>query len=433
MLGESFERMFYALKDEAWLSLVFHHKETSLWYSIRDMLRYIGFNYVNTVAQPLSWRSFHKFKNPLRVLGESLVVNFQKTAVREISQPMSLPMANIIKNVAERVIYRGGGATTEEILREVVPELFDNDLFFDAASKKIGDILAILESDFELDDNNLWQIRAERQVGNFIPPRLRIQYYVIGYLRKVGKANFDSIVTTILPLLINGHRPSREDIEDVLNEVAISHDGVNWELKDLSTLAVQGVLPLFIAERVEEYISEIPASTTHNQQIYRLAILCQKAGLVPYIGKHERNDPMLAGLKPLTYLNVKAESEQLRRIEQIDIIWAGADATPIWAFEIEEHTSILSALERFVALLSAAPELGKTRQLTIVAPKARRRKVYQELTSSSYIGHPQYLENKITYMFYDDLEAAFTKYGTRRTIHLDELHHFCQLPPVAEE
>jgi len=428
VLQKSFEQMFYALKDEAWLSLVFHHKETNLWYSLRDMLRYIGFNYVNTVAQPLSKQTFHKIKNPLRVLGESLIVNFQKTAERKISQPMSLPMANIIKNVAERVIYRDGGATTEEILREVVPDLFDNDLFFDAASKSIGDILAILESDFDLDENDLWQIKAERQVGNFIPPRERIRYYVIGYLRKVGKANFDSIVTTILPLLINGHRPTRADIADVLNEVAISYDGVNWEIKDPSVLVKQGVLPMFVSEKMEEY--EIPASTTHNQHIYRLAILCQKAGFVPYIGKQERNDPMLAGLKPLTYLNVKAEPVKQKRIEQIDIIWAQADGTPVWAFEVEEHTSILSALERFAALLSAVPELGKSRQLTIVAPKARRRKLQQELTSSSYIGHPQYLENKITYMFYDDLEAGFSKFSRRLILRLEELHSLCHLPPT---
>jgi len=433
VLNRSFEQMFYALKEEAWLSLVFHHKETNLWYSIRDMLRYVGFNYVNTVAQPLSWRSFHKFKNPLRVLGESLIVNFQKTAVRKISQPMSLPMANIIKNVAERVIYSSGGATTEEILREVVPELFDNDLFFDAASKKIGDILAILEGDFELGDDQLWHIKAERQVGNFIPPKLRIQYYVVGYLRKVGKADFDSIVTTILPRLTNGHQPTRNDIADVLKEVAISRDGVNWELKDPSELAVQGVLTQVVYEKGEEYVPEVPASTTHNQQIYRLAILCQKAGLVPYIGKKERNDPMLTNLKPLTYLNIKTEIAQQKRIEQIDMIWATADAIPVWAFEVEEHTSILSALERFVALLSAEPELGKNRQLTILAPKARRRKVYQELTSSSYIGHPQYIENKINYMFYDDLSAAFDKYIGRRNISLEELHNVCHLPPPADE
>jgi DNA modification methylase len=433
ILGKSFEPMFHALKDDAWLSLVFHHKKTSLWYAIRDTLRYIGFTYVNTVAQPLSQKTFAKVKNPLRVLGESLIVNFQKSATRKISQPMPLPMANLIKNVAERVIYEGGGATTEEILRVVVPELFDNDLFFDAASKKMGDILAILESDFELGEDNLWQIKAGRQVGNFIPPRLRIQYYVISYLRKVGKADFDAIWSTITPLLTNGHEPTKQDIADVLKEVAISHDGVNWELRSDSELAVQGVLSAFISEKGEEYITEIPASTTHNQQIYRLAILCQKAGLVPYIGKQERNDPMLAGLKPLTYLNMKAEPTDQRRIEQIDIIWATADATPVWAFEIEEHTSVLSALERFVALLSVAPELGNRRRLTIVAPKARRRKVYQELTSSSYIGHPQYLENKINYMFYDELVTAFNKYKTRRTVSLEEVQQICHLPPPADE
>jgi hypothetical protein len=438
VLNKSFEQMFYALKDEAWLSLVFHHKETKLWYSIRDMLRYIGFTYVNTTAQPTrpstAKETFHKTKNPLRVLGESLIVNFQKSATRKIAQPMSLPMANLIKNVAERVIYRAGGATTEEILREVVPDLFENDLFFDAASKNIGDILAILESDFELDNNNLWQIRPGREVGNFIPPKDRIRYYVIGYLRKAGKANFDSIVTTILPLLINGHRPTKQteqDIADVLNEVAVSHDGINWELKGADVLARQGVLPLMF-ETKEPYPTEIPASTRHNQQIYRLAILCQKVGFIPYIGKQERSDPMLAGLKPLTQLNVKADPENLKRIQQIDIIWTQADGTPIWAFEIEEHTPILTALERFVALLSAKPELGKSRQLTIVAPKSRRRKLHQELTSSSYIGHPLFLENKITYIFLEDLEAGFSKYSTKASFRLEDLRSLCQLPPTSD-
>lgn len=139
---------------------------------------------------------------------------------------------------------------------------------------------------------------------------------------------------------------------------------------------------------------------------------------------------MLAGLKSLTYLNVKAEAVRQKRIEQIDIIWAQADGTPVWAFEVEEHTSILSGLERFAALLSAVPELGKSRQLTIVAPKARRRKLQRELTSSSYIGHPFFLENKITYMFYDDLEAGFSKFSRRARLCLEELHALCHLPPT---
>jgi len=430
MLQNSFDQIFYALKDDAWLSLVFHHKQTNLWYSIRDMLRYIGFQYVNTVVQPLSQKTFAKAKNPLRVLGESLVVNFQKTAVRKISQPMALPMANLIKNVAERVIYRNAGATTEEIMREVVTDLLENELFFDATSKSIGDILEILESDFEVDNSNLWQIKAGHKVGNFIPEKDRIKYYVVGYLRKNRRADFDRIVTTLLPLLINGHHMTREDIADVLNEIAISHDGITWELLSPESGA-QGVLPLFETKKGEDYSVNVPAATTHNQQIYRLAMLCEKLGLVSYIGKQERNDPMLSRIKSLTSLNIKTDSVKQKRIEQIDIIWATTDATPVWAFEIEEHTTILSALERFTALLSAMPELGKTRQLTIVAPKARRKKVQQELTSSSYIGHPQYLENKITYMFYDALETEFMKFSSRKILHIEDIHYICQIPRLA--
>jgi DNA modification methylase len=433
VLNNSFEQMFFALKDDAWLSLVFHHKETNLWYSIRDMLRYIGFKYVNTVVQPLSQQTYHKWKNPLRVLGESLIINFQKTNARKISQPMSLPLANIIKNVAERVIFEEGGATTEEIMRKVVPELFDRDMFFDAASKNMNDILEILGSDFDLKEDNLWHIKPEHQVGNFIPPKLRIQYYVVSYLKKVGKADFDNIVTTVLPLLTNGHRPTKDDIASVLKEIAISHDGLTWELRDESNLAVQGVLQNVIEEKNKEYSAEIPESTIHNQQIYMLSIMGQKAGFAPYIGKRERHDPMLSRIQSIPNLNISADQTQIKRIEQIDIIWANSDGTPVWAFEIEESTSVLSALERFMALLSAVPELGNRRQLTIVAPKSRRRKVNQELTSSSYIGHPQYIENKINYLYYEELLAAFNKYSTRRNIHLEDIQSICHVPPPADE
>lgn len=428
ILQKTFEQSFYALKDDAWLSLVFHHKKTNLWYSLRDMMKYIGFNYVNTVAQPLTFKTFHKRQYPLRVLGEGLILNFQKSSTRKMSQPMSLPMANIIKNVAERVIYRNGGASTEEILREVVPELFENDLFIDAASKSMGDIIGILESDFELSSDNIWQIKHEQSVGNFIPARLRIQYYVIGYLRKNGKASFDDIVTTILPLLVNGHQPNRNDIADVLNEIAISHDGITWQLKDPKTLETQGLMALPLFNMTDEYSLEIPESTAHNQEIYRLAILCDKIGLVPFVGKKESSDPLFSKLKSSNKLNIETTPTELKRIEQIDMIWTTAEGKPVWAFEVEESTTILSALERFVALLSVAPELGKTRRLTIVAPKSRRQKLQQELTSSSYIGHPQYLENKISYMFYDDLDSGFKKYSSHKELRLEDIHLLTKLP-----
>ncbi len=428
VLQKSFEAMFLSLKDDCWLSLVFHHKQTNLWYQIRDMLRYSGFTYVNTVAQPLAKQTFHKVKNPLRVLGESLIVNFQKSSSRRIMQPMSLPMANIIKNTAERAIAREGGATTEEIMREVVPELFEAELFIDAASKNMGDILAILDSDFEMGNDDLWHLRTGRKLGDFIPPYDRIRYYVISCLRTAGLATFDEIVTKVLPLLTNGHTPSNEDIGSVLKQVAISRDGIHWQLKDPSFLALQERLPF--DSTVQEHVTvEIPEGTTHNQQIYRLAVLCLKAGLVPYVGKQERINPMFDQLNPLTSLNLRADPTDQRRIEQIDLIWAAKDGRPVWAFEIEESTTILSAFERFIALLSAVPGIGRNRRITVVAPKARRRKLNQELTTSSYVGHPQFLENKLTYLYYEDLEKAFPRLSTKGTLQIGELAGICRLPP----
>ncbi|MBF8304615.1 MAG: hypothetical protein HW399_990, partial [Dehalococcoidia bacterium] len=422
VLQNSFEAMFKALKEDAWLSLVFHHKETNLWYNIRDMMRYIGFKYVNTVAQPLAKQTFHKVKNPLRVLGESLIVNFQKSASRKIMEPMTLPMASVIKNSAERAIYSRSGATTEEILREVVPELFEANLILDAASKNMGDILGILAEDFDQDNNGQWQIREGRKVGNFIPPKDRIKYYLINYLRREGKANFDNIVTTVLPLLVNGHRLTQQDISDVLNEIAVSYDGVHWELRERDRL--QGVMPL-LGER-DAFEPGIPSSTHHNQQIYKLALLAEKAGLSIYIGKQERSDPMLARLKPLPHLNLQSSPEDMKRIEQIDIMWAQPDGTPLWAFEIEESTTILSALERFRALLMAAPQIGINRRLVILAPRSRRRKLQQELTSSSYIGHPLFMENKLNYMYFEDLEIGFSRLSRQFSMRAEEIRSLCQ-------
>lgn len=327
VLNKSFEAAFKALKEDAWLSLVYHHKDTNLWYQITDMLRYIGFKYVNTVAQPLTRQTFHKQRYPLRVLGESLIVNVQKSSTRKIVKPVSLPLASVIKNAAERAIVRGGGATTEEILREVVPELFEANLFIDAASRNMGDILAILESDFD-QQNDLWIIRKGQKIGQFIPAKDRTKYYVVSHLRSVGKSSFDQIVTSILPLLINGHTPTSEDILSVLKEVASSSDGTTWELASPSQVGIQAKLPLPPVQGPPD----IPATTSHNQHIYRLALLCQKAGLVAYVGKQERNDPKLAAVHQLSALRVSADATQSKRIEQIDITWADEGGRPIWAF-----------------------------------------------------------------------------------------------------
>lgn len=76
---QGINEMFKVLKYDHWLSLVFAHREPKMWDTIVKAAESCGFEYVNTVAQPLNviW-SMHKKKNPLTVLSGELILNFRK-------------------------------------------------------------------------------------------------------------------------------------------------------------------------------------------------------------------------------------------------------------------------------------------------------------------------------------------------------------------
>ncbi len=426
LLGQSIAEMHQVLKKDGWMSLVFHHKEVNLWYAIRDAAKDAGFEYVNTVAQPLSKQTFHKVKNPLRVLGESLIVNFRKSKnLYPAAHPQPLETLRVILNAAEREIVKSGGATLDEIMRAVVPELFEANLIDKVALKNTDDVIEILSKEFDLGMDERWHIRKEnaQKIGQYIPPRERIRYYLISLLRRERKANFDKLITTILPLLINGHTPSNKEIQDVLKEVAISRDGKNWELKDPSELVFQGEMEFL----EKSSLSQIPNTTTHNQMIYRLCALAVKLGLQPYVGKRETASAGAEVFKNLKCFDelplTKLSDIQKKRIEQIDCIWF-FKGEPIFAFEVEEHTSILSGLERFYSLLEVDSDIARHRRLVIVAPKKREKKVIQELTESSFIGHPNFLERKLAYIYYETLTKAFSTLISSPDISINEFERY---------
>ena len=87
-LAEGIDQMFKALKYGRWMSIVFHHREPALWDIIVKAAEAAGFEYVNTVPQPLNvvW-SMHKKKNWLTVLAGELILNFRK-----VRNPRTLPL-----------------------------------------------------------------------------------------------------------------------------------------------------------------------------------------------------------------------------------------------------------------------------------------------------------------------------------------------------
>ena len=83
------------------------------------------------------------------------------------------------------------------------------------------------------------------------------------------------------------------------------------------------------------------------------------------------NHATLLDRLPLNYDDVT-----LRTIEQIDVLWLKGRAIKR-AFEVEHTTSVYSGILRMADLLALQPNMDI--RLHIVAPAARREKVFQEL------------------------------------------------------
>ncbi len=112
---------------------------------------------------------------------------------------------------------------------------------------------------------------------------------------------------------------------------------------------------------------------------------------------------------PLNY-----DETTLRTIEQIDVIWLKGRAI-VRAFEVEHTTSVYSGILRMADLLALQPNMDI--QLHIVAPPARREKVFQEIRRPVFsLLEKGPLSSYCTFLSYDSVrELASTKHLAHMT------------------
>lgn len=412
LLEKSIKEMFEALKFGRWMSIVFAHKDPAYWDAIIKSSQKAGFEYVNTAVQPSTTPSLHKRQNPLRVLSGELVLNFRK-----VRSPKTIAIAQIgvdvvqlIKEVAELTIVVNGGATTEQIYNALIPKLLENGLL-NAVKQKLEDITPLLKQEFLFSEyEGKWQIRPNTKIGSFIPLRERIRFYLMDFLQKMEregkKATFDDIIQNVMPNLINGTTPKNQTILSVLEKVATSADGITWTLssQNQSQLALGlededvkvGPLPRIKFPKNTDQIA-------HNCIIFALAMLGKSIGLEVFIGKKERDAEEWQGVKFSTLspeklpIHADLTAWQKEKIQQIDVIWFTLQGEPVYAFEIELSTPITTGIDRFMEFLKVFP--GMAKRVVLVIPSKRRSKIDQLLSQSHYVGHPLYMENKLTYCF----------------------------------
>jgi predicted RNA-binding protein len=164
-----------------------------------------------------------------------------------------------------------------------------------------------------------------------------------------------------------------------------------WPIEDsqwsrLLSQRVRGAvkdIPVTVPEDAPVSEEEATAPTGIRESICIQALLAEvgaRMGMQIWIPRNERQ-AVVSEWKgdhaaPLERLPLNYDDVTLRTIEQIDVLWLRGRSIKR-AFEVEHTTSIYSGILRMADLLALQPNMDI--RVHIVAPAARREKVFQEL------------------------------------------------------
>lgn len=237
LISDSIKEMYRVLKFDRWVSFVFAHKDPEFWHLIIDTAEFCGFEYAGAVSQKNGQTSFKKRQNPFTVLSGQLIINFKKVRNPKtiMKANLGIDISEIVIQTIEGIIAKNNGATLEQINDELIIKGLELG-FLDLLKKEYSDLTPILMNTFDYNEKEQrFKIKPNTKFKTSIDVNLRIQYYLISYLRRMERENinphFDDIVLNILPLLKNGITPESQTILNVLQSIA-EHTGKDcWRLK----------------------------------------------------------------------------------------------------------------------------------------------------------------------------------------------------------
>ena len=157
---------------------------------------------------------------------------------------------------------------------------------------------------------------------------------------------------------------------------------------------------------LEEATSAPEVETRESIRVQALiAQIGARMGLSIWIPRADRGGVLKdwkdGGQNLLERLPLNYDDTTLRTIEQIDVLWLRGRSI-LRAFEVEHTTSVYSGILRMADLLALQPNMDI--KLHIVAPEAKREKVFQEIRRPVFsLLEKGPLAESCTYLSYDSL------------------------------
>jgi hypothetical protein len=416
LFAKSFVEMGKVLKKDSWLSCVFAHKKLEFWNTIVESCEENGMEFKGSTYQPTNNSSMHYKKNPANVLCSQRVANFKKTFHKSI-RPQPDDLQKFIFNEIDRAILETHGASIDIIYQRVLDRLLQTKSMSEAKKKGYLALDKFLDDEehfiFE-PDTQLYFLKNKTEKHKelekaYLAHLDELRVYLKELFAKQKALTIDEIHKELFDIFSEDKKfPIEKDLPLLLSEIANKSPKTGkWIAKDGEIIAIS--FDNIVANKLVKIQSD---GFSHSEIIFRLVKIGEYLGFKTWIGKREQTADNFQGLSfseiSLTVFPLQANEQQKIKIEQIDVIWIDKLGFPRYAFEVEESTSIVSGFERFMNLLEIQPDIAK--KLYIVCPKSREKKLNDVFKNSTYIGHPIYLENKVGYVFKENLVKFYDQH-----------------------
>jgi len=389
MLLKSFSEIYKVLKTNRYMTVTFHNSKPKIFNSIIKACVLSGFVLEKILFQQNRRASESGVANPWGTAISDFYLRFRKPTKEEkkIEGLNREGFEKLVVNSAKTVIARRWQPTEmTHIISGVYIELYKYGQFLETSEEDIADILKKrIGKEFVLvepDEDNIkkgarWWFSKEEIKRHKLetPVSDRVERALIEIFHSKIKVSYDDILKTLYTTFPNALTPDYNSINELIKEYCEKQKDGTWMLK-----------PDFKANE-----------NKHLEMIKVLAEIGKKFNYKIWCP----NKNLDKKLKEICENKISFSFENKKRVEQIDVLWFKEDKI-YYAFEVENSTTITSALERG----SNLPDKENTKKMILI-PKDRAKLLNRKIKEPMF--KDTFISDKWQVAFYEELEKIRNK------------------------
>ena len=391
MLFKAFSEINKVLKSNRYMVVTFHNSQPRIFNSIMKSCINAGFVLEKILFQQNKRASESGVANPWGTAISDFYLRFKKpTKEEKKTEGLNREgFEKLVVNSAKIVLAkRGQPSELYHILSGVYMELYRYGQFLETDEEDISKILkkrfgkefVLVEADEEnIRKGERWWFSEEEKKKHKLETPLsdRVENAIIETFHNKIKISYDDILQTLFIKFPNSYTPDYSSINNLIKEYGIKQKDGTWMLKDTF-------------KRDEN---------KHLIMIRLLAKIGKNFGYKVWCPDKNKDEE----LKSICENRIDFDFEGKERVEKIDVLWFKGNKI-YYAFEVENSTTITSALERG----SNLPDRKNTKKMILI-PKERAKLLNRKIKEPMF--KETFTLDKWQVAYYEELEKLSNKKG----------------------